>query len=240
MLQHAKLSASGAQRWASCAGSVKAESGLPDTTNPHSIQGSAAHELAELCFETKTLAYDWIDKPLIEYDEITVDREMADNIHRYMEYILETPGERFIETRLDFSDWVPDGFGTSDCVVINGDTLHVIDLKYGKGKVLAKDNLQGALYALGAYAEFNYIASFKTIKITIIQPRIDHFDSWEIETEELLKIGDWLAVRALETQKENPTLTPSTKACQWCKARDTCPARIEIREKKILKLLDDL
>ena len=132
MTAHAKLSASGSARWLSCTGSVKAESTLPNTTTPYAMEGTAAHELADMCLSDGLSPHDYINQHIAG---IPVDEEMADHVASYVAYVKSFSGIHFYEVRVDFSEWIPNGFGTSDAIVIDEKlkTVHVIDLKYGKG-----------------------------------------------------------------------------------------------------------
>lgn len=240
MTQHAKLSASGAHRWLSCLGSVDAEKNLPNTSSFAADEGTSAHELAELVLCEGGNCHAYIGRSLDE-TQFTVTQEMADYVQQYVDYVTAQGGEQFYEERVDFSEWVPNGFGTSDVITIKGDTIHVIDLKYGKGlQVFAENNPQGMLYALGAYSDFGYMSDFKTVKISIVQPRLDHIDEWEISVDELLKWGAWVAEQAAIIEQGDAPRTPSEKACQWCKAKATCPALKSYTEKVILSNFDEL
>ena len=229
MTAHAKLSASGSHRWLHCPGSVEAEKTLPNTSSFFAEEGSAAHELAEIVLSK--LAGDcskMIGEKLIEYDAFVVTQEMADYVQIYTDYVRNLGGSQFYEQRADFGEWVPDGWGTADAIVINRDTIHVIDLKYGQGlRVDAEENSQGILYALGAYAEYELFHDFQRVVITIVQPRLDHISEWEITIPELLKRGEWIKQKAEEASKPNAKRTPGERQCNWCKAKATCPALMQ-------------
>jgi len=172
MTAHAKLSASGSHRWAHCPGSVKAEEGIADRSSIAADEGTAAHELAELVLTHGGACHDWIGKRLIESNAYTVDQEMADYVQQYVDYVKSHSGQHEYEQLVDFSEWVPGGFGTADALVLDGNTLRVIDLKYGKGvQVDAFENTQGLLYALGAMSDYEYIAEIEKVVICIVQPR---------------------------------------------------------------------
>jgi len=241
MTAHAKLSASGSHRWLSCLGSVDAEKGFKDSSSAAAQEGTAAHELAEIVLQNGGNCHALIGKPLIETSTHTVTEEMADYVQQYVDYVTGVGGEQFYEERVDFSEWVPEGFGTSDVIAINDDTLDVIDLKYGKGlRVDADENSQGMLYALGAYNEYGMIYGFKTVRIHIVQPRLDHISVWEISTPDLLKWGAWVAEQAHVIQEGDAPRNPGEKQCQWCKAKATCPALKSYTEKVIMSGFDEL
>jgi hypothetical protein len=241
MTIHAKLSASGAHRWLNCLGSVEAEKGFKGSSSAAAQEGTAAHELAEIVLLNGGNCHAHIGKPLIETDTYTVTEEMADYVQQYVDYVTATPGEQFYEERVEFSEWVPEGFGTSDVISIDNETLHVIDLKYGKGlRVDADENPQGMLYALGAYSEYGMIYSFKTVKIHIVQPRLDHISEWEISIPDLLKWGAWVSEQAQIIEEGGAPRSPGEKQCQWCNAKAVCPSLKSHTEKIILSGFDEL
>lgn len=239
MIKHAKLSASGAHRWLNCPGSVKVEEGLPDKQTIFAQEGTGAHELAEIALSKRINPFDWVDKPLITENAITVSEEMARNVQRYIDYINQFDGELLVETRVDFSDWVQEGFGTVDAIIINDDVIRVIDLKYGKGvKVYADNNPQGMLYALGALSDFGVVYDFKTVEIAIVQPRIDHISEWTIAVNELLEWGEWVKERVQLALQDDAPLVPERKTCQWCKAKSSCEAAYTRNKQSILNDFD--
>ncbi len=173
-LQHARLSASGAHRWLHCTPSIKLEENYPPSTSIYAEEGTVAHELAEVKL---MLEYEKISKKAynarikkIQKSEY-YNSEMEDYIQSYVENVVELVNDSkaicddvivMLEERLDFSEWVPEGFGTGDVVVISDGILQVIDLKYGKGlEVSAIENPQLRLYGLG------HIISLKCYTILI-------------------------------------------------------------------------
>ena len=240
-LKHAKLSASGSSRWLNCTGSVKAESTLPNTTSSFAIEGTTAHALADLCLnDTQLTPEQFIGQHIEGY---AVDDEMIDNVAAYVAYVKSFSGHHFYEQRVNFSEWIPDGFGTSDAIVIDTktNTVHVIDLKYGKGLAVdAENNSQGMLYALGVLSEYSFIYDIDTVVIHIYQPRIKNYSSWSITTNELLKWAEWAKQRAEEALQDDAPRTPSDKACQWCKAKATCKALLDHTHKIIMHDFDEL
>lgn len=244
MAAHAKLSASGSHRWLACPASVQAERGIADKSSPHAFEGTVAHELAEVCLKAKCEASEWVGKVLPETSaEIT--QEMADYVQEYLNFVTyhdHRDAYLGIEVRVDFSDWVPEGFGTCDAIILHGNLLHVIDLKYGKGvPVSPVQNSQGLLYALGAYAEFRDIADIQRVRITIAQPRLqDSPESWEIDLADLLKWGEYARQRAEMACSDDAEFNPGEKQCHWCKAQSTCAALKAYVEQTIMADFDDL
>lgn len=246
MAAHAKLSASGSHRWLACPASVMAEQGLPESTSKFAHEGTAAHELAEIILRTpQDDCAQWIGRVLPE-TEWTVDREMADYVQQYIDYIshhVYKDSYAAYEVRVDFSDWIPDGFGTCDAMVITGDTLHVIDLKYGKGvPVSPVKNTQAMLYALGAYSDAQSIFDIKQVQITIVQSRIfdDEPQSWTISIEDLLRWGEWAKQRAEACLEPGAEFVPGDKQCQWCNAKPTCRALATMTEQAIMAKFEDI
>ena len=235
MSAHAKLSASGSSRWLACPGSVNAEKGISDRSSPAAHEGTCAHELAEIVLVNGGTCFDWVGKTLIENNEWTVDQEMAEHVQEYVDYVLSFKGEHAYEQRVDFSDWVPEGFGTSDAIIIDGDTLHAIDLKFGKGlQIFAEENPQAMLYGLGAYSDYGMIYDIKRVVVHIVQPRLDHIDTWEISLPDLLKWGEWASQRAEMCLEPDAERVPGNAQCLWCKAKATCPALQQHTQKVIM------
>lgn len=240
-MSHAKFSASGSARWLACPGSISAEQGIRGTTSPAAEYGTCCHELADIALAEGLSCFDLVGKRLIENNEFVVDRESAEFVQEYVDYVRNLGGEQAYEIRLDFSEWIPEGFGTSDAIVLNGDTLYVCDLKMGKGiRVDAEDNSQGLLYALGAYNDYAMIYDIKRVVIAIIQPRLDHISEWEISTADLLKWGEWASSRADMCLEPDAVRVAGEKQCQWCKAQAKCPAQKQHAERIAMVDFDDV
>jgi len=218
MRKHAILSASGAHRWLNCPPSARLEEHFPDEPSPYAEEGTKAHKIAE------GILLDKIDEPADETNE------MFEYVSRYVEVVLEKwiPGAQlYVEQRLDFSPWVPEGFGTGDAVIVSDDVLEIIDLKYGKGvQVDAEGNPQLRLYALGAYNEFGALYDFQTVRMTIVQPRLDHVSTEELSLDELLAWGERIKPIAQQAYEGKGEFKAGPH-CRFCKARRTCRARAE-------------
>ena len=241
MAAHAKLSASGSARWLNCTGSVKAEQSFKDSSSPAAEYGTCAHELADIVLSTGKDIDSFLGQTLSDAPSVKVDQEMIDNVQGYVNYVQSFGGEQFYEVRLDYSHLVPNGFGTSDAVVIVDNVLHVIDLKMGKGVVVdAENNTQGMLYALGAVEEYGYLYDFDKVVIHIYQPRVSNFSMWELSILDLTLFGEYVTKQAIEALSDDAPRTPGDKQCQWCKAKATCPALLKHAEQTISADFDNL
>jgi len=230
---HARLSASSAHRWARCPYSITAEKDIPNTSSAASIEGTCAHELAEICLPEKLDPRDYIGTEVANH---VVDSDMADHIQGYIDYIYSHgvgSSARFYELRVCYAHVVPDGFGTCDCVVISGDTLHIIDLKYGIGEhVEARENYQLLLYAIGAMQYFSWI-NFSYIKMHIYQPRKNNVDSWTQAASDFVLWREFFSTRAMETYSDDAPALPSPKGCHWCRARGECVELAKYVEQRV-------
>lgn len=240
MAEHAKLSASGSARWLSCPPSVRLESEFPETTSPYAEEGTLAHSLGELQLrcENKEIT----DRQFkIRLKKLNagglIDNSMVEYVSSYTEYVMKTLKEHqkqcadavlMIEQRLDFSKWVPEGFGTGDAVIISDGVLEIIDLKYGKGvEVSAEDNPQMRLYALGAIETFGCLYDFDQVAMTIFQPRLDNRSSQTLPVDELI---DWAETyvkpkAALAFDGKGEFLAGDH--CRFCKAKAVCRTRAD-------------
>ena len=134
-----------------------------------------------------------------------------------------------LEQKVDFSKWVPEGFGTSDVVVLSDKTIEIIDLKYGKGvPVDAYLNPQLMLYALGAVDKYDIIYEFETVRMTIIQPRLDNISTFEIEKEELLYWADNYGASSSAGLGRYRRMDDYRRRCEVFKS--SCPTKTAWRE----------
>lgn len=231
---HSNLGPSSAHRWLACPGSVAAIAALPsaDETSPWAAEGTKAHDLAEMILLSKTWAPAHYEQEMIDYVRVYVD---------YVNGVGKDADATIIEERVDFSDWVPDGYGTADAIIVKSDTLHVIDLKYGMGvRVDAEENPQGMLYALGAYALTEMTHDIEHVVIHIVQPRLDHITEWEISVEDLLKWAEWVRERAESALEPDAPRVPGEKQCKFCEVKGSCKALMRHVEKITMMDFDDL
>lgn len=225
MGSHAVLSASASARWLKCSPSARWELKFPDKSSPYAAEGTEAHALAE-----KTLK----DFRAGGRPEVVSDNsETREAIQSYVDTVVEkytearqaSPDARLlVEQHLDFSKYVPQGFGTGDCLIISDKILEVCDLKYGKGvEVSAKGNSQMRLYALGAIEAQEMFWGFDKVRMTIIQPRIGNVSSEELSVEDLKAWGRVVHQRALLAFEGKGSLVAGDH-CRFCRCRTVCRA----------------
>lgn len=227
---HAKLSPSGAENWMGCPAAYRAQIGTEDSTSEFAAEGTVAHEILEKCLKGGMDAAEFIGQSFTASGyTFTVDQEMADYVMECVDYVHTFPGHLFAEQQVDISRWVPECFGTSDVIKIDGNVMHVMDLKYGRGEqVYAENNKQLQLYGLGAWNDYGFIfPEIDTVVLHIMQPRLRHWDSWDTSIEALLAFGEDARVAADIALTGTGEYGPSDKACRWCRVRDVCKARAE-------------
>lgn len=233
---HARLSASGAKKWINCSGSIQMEEQFPDTSSEFAEEGTKAHAVGELkiLYKTGRIKRAEYGKRLAEIGDVPGDMtEYTDGyrdfvIERYNEALRTTPdAQLLVEKKVDLSEWVPEGFGTCDVVIIADKVLEIIDLKYGTGvRVSAENNPQLRLYALGALSAVDFLYDIETVRTTIYQPRIDNVSSEELSVDELRNWGQWIAERAALAADDSVTECTAGEYCDsgFCKARAVCRA----------------
>lgn len=230
---HALLSASSAHRWMACPPSARLEEGKPDTKSESAAEGTLAHSIVETKLN-RLIAGKRAGKATLDQKNHELYRPvMEEHTDFYIDYVMELYAQHddallMSEKRVDFSDVVPDGFGTTDTIIIADGTMHVIDFKYGKHVLVeAAGNPQLRLYAWGAYREYGMLYDIKQVDIHIVQPRMDNVSS---ETISIAELTDWaydtvepVAKLAMDGRGE---YTPGAH-CFFCKAQATCQAYVD-------------
>lgn len=215
----------------SCPPSALIEDEIEETASDFAAEGTKAHDLSEKIIAARLAGvYDQLD--LSEYDP-----DMVDYCNVYVDTVIEKCHEALahtpdtvvkIEAKLDFSEWVPEGFGTGDAVIISDEWIEVIDLKYGKGvPVSAINNPQMRLYGLGAIHELYDLYGFDKVRMTIVQPRLDSISTEEMTVEELLEWGETQVKPKAAMAFAGEGEFCSGDHCQFCKIKATCRARAE-------------
>ena len=234
---HALLSASGASRWLNCTPSARLEDEYGERkSSPFAAEGTLAHELAELYLQRDVLRTISEDAFNIKLEEIMsndlFNDEMLEMVPIYTDYcvnqLLEARKDNVfaimeIEQRLDFTEYVPESFGTADCCIVNDKVLEVIDLKYGKGVPVSPEwNAQLMLYGLGALRKYDMTYDIEEVHLTIVQPRLDNITTFKITVQELLEwANDELKSRALQAFKGEGELNTGGW-CKFCSVKNRC------------------
>lgn len=229
---HSILGASSADRWMNCTPSARLTEGMEDEGSVFAAEGTAAHALAEWKVR-KVLKKRAGRRPASDY----WTDEMEETTSDYRDYIMDLVGQAkqhckdpvtLIEQHLDFSCYVPDGFGTGDFLLVADKELNVVDFKYGRGvAVYADHNPQMMLYALGALNLFDCLYDIEKVTMTIFQPRLSSISTWTISTEELYQWAEEVLKPKAELAAKGEGDFVSGSWCRFCKARNTCRARAE-------------
>jgi hypothetical protein len=231
MGRHAVLSASSSHRWTKCTPAARLELEFDDTESSAAAEGTAAHALAE--HKLRRALKMRSKKPISPFD----CDEMDEYTDAYVDFVLEqlelakqscSDPLVLIEQHLDFSKYVPDGFGTGDCILISDKALHIIDLKYGMGILVnAERNSQMMLYSLGALEIYDSLYDIDEVSMTVFQPRRDNVSTWTIPVDDL---RDWaeneLRIKAELAFKGEGEYCPGDW-CTFCRAAVKCRARAE-------------
>lgn len=231
---HAVLSPSSAERWLNCTPSARLEESFADKKSEYASEGTLAHKLGELLISEK-----FTGKKYPEFwKEIQASEYYSENMLQYCDdyatFVLEQLSAAqartkdaafYLERKLDLTEYIPEGYGTGDAVIIADSVMDLTDLKYGKGvPVSCTNNRQMMLYALGALKEFEALYDIQTVRLTIYQPRIDNISSWEISVEDLLEWGEFELKPLAEMAFKGEGPFRAGKHCQFCKAKPTCKA----------------
>ena len=219
---HALLSASSAHRWLECPPSAVANEAYPNQDTTFTQEGTLAHEVAEIVARAHLFGTP------IEYDRVAT-HEMTECAHEYADYIEEHKKSNdaivLLEQRVDFSPWVPDGFGTCDCIIIQDDTLTIIDYKYGQGvAVSATDNPQMKLYALGAMNDYGIAMDVKKVELHIFQPRMNNVSTDTLTVEELMEWAESKVKPIAEKAIKGKGKYAPGEHCRFCQHGGKCRA----------------
>ncbi|PRA08861.1 MULTISPECIES: DUF2800 domain-containing protein [unclassified Paenibacillus] len=240
--KHALLGASKASQWINCPPSARLTEHIPDTRSEFADEGTAAHELSELRLQRRLTICDSKRRKDLEQKMKTFMEsnrfygpEMETAVTEYCELVEERFMEAkarsvdaavLLEAQADFSEWVPDGKGIGDVVLISDGIMEVIDLKYGKGvPVSAFGNPQIRLYALGTWAEYNMFYDIQEVRMTIVQPRLDSITTDTMTVDELLAWAEEIVRPAAALADAGEGEFKPGDHCRWCKVKGNCRAR---------------
>lgn len=257
---HARLSASGANRWINCPASVRIEELFPDESSEAALEGTLAHELAEL-EQRKYLglidSFEYNSKLADIRDNVLYNPSMHEYVDEYVEYVLghyfRAQSENLspmilIETRLDLTKYIPEGFGTLDDGLLIGDTLHVIDLKFGYIRVDAVENKQLMIYGIGLvehfkkqniFAKKNFEKKVKNVVLHIVQPRIKNYSTYELTVNELQKWADTDLVGYAKTAYSGEGKQKAGVHCQYCNGAHSCKVLAEKATSEIVEAVEN-
>lgn len=243
-VKHSMLGASKAHQWLECPPSVVWEQEYPETAQSEAAaEGTLAHAIAEEHLQRILAGKKIATSAKLKRDPL-YRPAMEEYVDVYTTYIMEnytaackeTPDALLkLEEHVDFSRWVPNGFGTADCILIADGVMQVFDLKYGKGiPVSAINNPQIRLYALGALVDYNMLYAIHTVRMHIVQPRLDSITSEEMDAEDLLRWGDlYVRPRAMLAANGEGEFKAGDH-CRWCRCRNVCRAyaakRLEVAQ----------
>ena len=237
---HAKLSSSASKRWLGCPGSVKLSEHYPNGSSIYADEGTIAHGMAEGMISK--------DDKLVQKYEVEAAKfygehpelngtflEMKMILQPYVDYVFEEyaaqvhedeAAQLMTEERVDLTEYIPGGFGTSDVVILRQGRLHIIDLKYGKGvAVSAQDNPQLKLYALGTLARFDMLYDIEDVVMTIYQPRLDNVSTDTIKAKDLYAWGEEVIKPGAQLALSEDAPVHAGDWCQFCPARYDCKER---------------
>ena len=241
---HARLNASSSHRWMMCPPSVKLSEQFADKPSPYAEEGTFLHELSELKLHRYLgdMTPELIEAQYAEHKDSDFYSDEAESVtDEYVAFCIETiEAVRsscadpliMVEHRLDYSEYVPDGYGTGDLLIVADGVIEVIDFKGGRGvRVDAHRNSQLMLYGLGALLEFDPLYDIHTVRVTIVQPRLSNTSTYEISADDLIRWAETdVRPKALLAAKGEGEFCAG-EWCRFCKARYTCRKRSEYHMK---------
>lgn len=249
-MAHSLFSASASSRWINCPGSLTLNKDIPSTTNPAAREGTALHELSDRCLQDGSNPVDHEGETIeVENDIFVLDEEQCLASQQYVDYVRSIEGERWAESRIYYANILgleddSEAFGTVDCAILSGETLHVIDAKFGRRFVDPKNNRQMTLYALGLVDAMEAVGiAINEVHLHIVQPRVSSNPIPFVMTRHDLEVAlvdfQFAVERAKKASAEfrpkefdlkwiSEYLIPGESQCQWCPSASICPALAEV------------
>lgn len=247
---HALLSPSSSKRWLNCTPSPSLESKMPNNSTNFADEGTLAHaygalKLKQFIGDTNLEEeYRDIEKFKDQYHTSAMD----EHVDYYTSYVIgqfnaarkKTKDARLlVETKLDFGEYIPESFGTSDANIVSDGLLEVIDLKFGTGVLVsAQRNPQMMIYALGALLKFDDLYDIHTVRMTIVQPRLDNLDTFEMSAKELYEWGEEVLKPKAKMAFAGEGEQKPGEWCRFCKVKHICRACADTAKDTYRKALD--
>ena len=231
-IKHALLGASSAARWIACTPSAQATANLPDEESKYAAEGTRAHEVCEAALRHNLAEWEQGRPVDLLLERTGATPEMIKAANQYVSFLHDLwvgfpcrPGV-FIEQEVDVNRWVPQGFGTCDCLMIGGGLLHIIDFKYGQGVPVSPErNPQLMYYALGAYELFRETDEIEVVRMSIVQPRMqEEPQTWELPLTDLLTWAREVLAPAAHMAWRGEGEFVTGDHCRFCKAHPACRA----------------
>ena len=230
---HALLSASSSKQWLHCTPSARLQENFPNESSVYAEEGTFAHSVCE--YKVRKYLHDRVQRPQSEEFDSEEVEQCTDIYYDFAVSIIEEMKRNgceplvLVEERVDYSHIAPSGFGTADMLIVGRDEkgrviLHICDYKHGKGVYVEADhNSQMMLYALGGLHAYGYIYPIDTIRMTIIQPRLDNISTFECSREELEAWGEKIKPIA-KLAYEGKGGQKAGDWCRFCRAKPVCKA----------------
>lgn len=218
-----------------CTPSARLESKYDESSSVYAAEGTLAHEFGDLVLKNFTgeISQNVLTQELkrLRKDKLYTS-EMEGEVEKYTDYVTETyleakaknpDAKLFVEQRIDFSHLVEKGYGTGDGTIVSDGVLDIQDLKYGKGiQVYAEENTQLMLYGSGTLRAMEMLYDIHTVRLTIIQPRLNHIDTWDISADELRAWGVTVVKPLAKKAYEGSGVKKAGSWCKFCKIKALC------------------
>lgn len=230
---HAVLSASSSKQWLHCPPSIRLQENFPNESSIYAAEGTFAHEVCE--YKVRKYLKERVKRPQSEEFDTEEIEQITDMYAEFVISIIEKMKDNgceplaFVEERVNYSHIAPSGFGTADMLIIGKDEnskglLHVVDFKTGKGIFVDADhNSQMMLYALGGLAAYGFIYEIETVRMSIVQPRLDNISTFECSRAELEEWGESIKPIAKLAYEGKGEQKPGDW-CRFCRAKPVCKA----------------
>lgn len=226
---HARFAPSSGERYLNCPPSLWLEKSFPDEQSPYAAEGTAGHAMGEYLLNKHLKKRG--KRPVSDY----YTEELMAAVEEYVSYGIGIIGEAKrtcrnplieVEFRVSLSHRVRECFGTADLVVVGDEVVHIIDLKLGKGVMVdAERNTQLMIYGLGVLDMVDMLYDIQTVKLTIVQPRLEHFSTWELSADELRTWGEEEFMPKANMALNGEGSYKAGDHCRFCKARYQCRER---------------